>query len=710
MIPLASQRDSARWLLLPLVLGVVLFFLVTGGKILNPGYTDWLMNGDPAQHLLGWQFFRFTPLLQWPLGANPNFGMALSSSIVFTDSIPLMAFIFKVLNPLLPEQFQYMGLWALVCFALQSLFAWKLLGLYTRNKFLLTVGCVFFAIAPAAVWRLHGHFALFGQWTLVASLYLYCSKDYKRGQWVLLLSVGVLIHAYLVAMLLAIAITDLVQRIWIKQMTLLKAMAHAGAALLLVALIMWAVGYFMVGAGVASGGFGFYRMNLLSLIDADDIWSRTLPDIQGFSGDYEGFNFLGSGMLVLAAVAIYVGIKNRKTCFNAATALPLAVLSVGLFAYAISNHIAWGAHEFAYSLPAFTTRLTDTFRASGRFFWPAYYALYLLIFYILFTQLKNSVAISLCAALLAFQIFDSQLAWKYFNNKFDYSAVWSSPMSSPSWNDLAKRYKTIMVVLPRNSSENWIPIPQFAAAHHMSTNSGYFARVDSKKEDLMREQLTDVVKNNTYDPATLYVFKDEALWKLASETIKETNVLGVLDGFRILAPDLKNCTSCDTSDIESIAQLNDPPYSSDLFSFVSEGNGVASPMTGWSPPTALGMWSQAKTATVRLDSLTLPKRNLELKITATPFLSDQHPRQLVEVLINGVPLGTVQYTFGTTQKTQSVKIPKRLNLDPSHPLLITFNFKDAITPSELGMARDDRPLGLNMESLQFTSGSLQGTQ
>ncbi len=117
--------------------------------------------GDPAQHWLGWQFFRYSPLLQWPLGANPNWGMDIGSSIVFTDSIPLLAFIFKPLNALLPDTFQYCGLWILICFLLQSLFAWKLLSLFTQDKWLPLIGSVFFTLAPVFLFRLHAHITLY---------------------------------------------------------------------------------------------------------------------------------------------------------------------------------------------------------------------------------------------------------------------------------------------------------------------------------------------------------------------------------------------------------------------------------------------------------------------------------------------------------------------------------------------------------------------
>ena len=81
-----------------LIMGTAIFVYVTGGAIINPTKRDWLMLGDSAQHYLGWEFFRNTPLWQWPIGANYPLGMELSSSIVFTDSIPIAAFIAKLLN------------------------------------------------------------------------------------------------------------------------------------------------------------------------------------------------------------------------------------------------------------------------------------------------------------------------------------------------------------------------------------------------------------------------------------------------------------------------------------------------------------------------------------------------------------------------------------------------------------------------------------
>ncbi len=208
-----------------------------------------------------------------------------------------------------------------------------------------------------------------------------------------LLAATALIHAYLLVMVLAIWSADLIQRCWLKQMGIVKALSYFFAGSVCIAIIMWAAGYFMLGAGVGVGGFGVFRMNLLSLIDPDDFFSKLLPDQKGGSGDYEGFNYLGLGMLGLSLIAAYELLRNVKTRPKARlspTLTPILTICIGFFLYAISNHVAVGPHEiFSYDLPPIIGHFTNAFRASGRLFWPVYYVIYLGIFYLLFTRLRR---------------------------------------------------------------------------------------------------------------------------------------------------------------------------------------------------------------------------------------------------------------------------------------------------------------------------------
>jgi Family of unknown function (DUF6311) len=642
---------------LPILLGFAAFLLITGGKILRPTYTDWLMEGDPATHWLGWQFFRHSPLFQWPIGANPNYGMDLGSSIVFTDSIPLLAFIFKPLNVFLPDTFQYIGLWVLICFSLQSYFGWKLLTLFTRDEWLPLIGSVFFTLAPACLWRLHGHYALFGHWVLLAALYFYFTKNFSIFRWLGLLAAVTLINAYLLVMVFVIYSGDLIQRCWLKQTAIVKTVSNFFVGSICIAIIMWAAGYFMLGTGVGTGGFGLYRMNLLSLIDPDDIWSKLLRDHKGGSGDYEGFNYMGLGMLGLGLIAGFELLRNLKIGFKVKIN-PILVISIGFFLYAISNHVAIGAHEiFSYYLPSITEPFTNAFRCSGRFFWPVYYLMYLAIFYLLFTGSTRSTAITFCAVMLFFQFIDSTAVWRTFRNKFVHSPAWLSPMRSPIWSDIAYRYRKIILVLPHNQPTNWMPLSQFAAMHRMAINSGYFARVNPEKEQAARDRIATSILNNELSLDSLYVFENDALWKLASSQISPSDITGVLDGFRILAPNLRDCKNCNVASIASVSVGSRHDFDDTMkrISFTSNGTGQKYSLYGWSDPEPWGTWSDGDTAFLVLNVSNLPKNDFELLIEGHAFLAREHPSQEIDILVNKQYVAKLKYDQQSNGGARAVK-------------------------------------------------------
>ena len=103
-----------------LLLGFVVFYIVTGFEIISPINISWLefKKGDQATYYYGWLSYRNSPWT-FPVGLNPNYGLELSSSIVFSDSIPLLAIFFKSISYILPKNFQYFGAWILFCFVFQ---------------------------------------------------------------------------------------------------------------------------------------------------------------------------------------------------------------------------------------------------------------------------------------------------------------------------------------------------------------------------------------------------------------------------------------------------------------------------------------------------------------------------------------------------------------------------------------------------------------
>src|SRR5687768_5815794 len=85
----------------PLLLGAVASALIVGVAGIDPTNIGWCTGGDAATHYLGWSFFRNAPW-GFPLGDNRSYGLELGSSIFYSDSIPLLAFMFKPFSRWLP--------------------------------------------------------------------------------------------------------------------------------------------------------------------------------------------------------------------------------------------------------------------------------------------------------------------------------------------------------------------------------------------------------------------------------------------------------------------------------------------------------------------------------------------------------------------------------------------------------------------------------
>jgi hypothetical protein len=122
--------------------------------------------------------------------------MSWSSSIVFSDSIPLLSF-FQTC-----QEFFYLPISILRALDIRSiilmgLFSFKLMRLFVDSKYASVIFTVFFVVAPTELNQLRWYGALFGHWMIVAALYLYFSKKSTTGKWIALTVCTSRVHAYL---------------------------------------------------------------------------------------------------------------------------------------------------------------------------------------------------------------------------------------------------------------------------------------------------------------------------------------------------------------------------------------------------------------------------------------------------------------------------------------------------------------------------------
>jgi len=505
---MSQTAKKGVFLAIAALVGAFIFYRYTGGTVLDPTQVSWLMTGDPAQHWLGWQFFRGTPLWQWPLGRNYPFGMEVSSSIVYTDSIPLMAFLFKPFNAWLPEAFQYTGIWLVLCCLLQAVFGYLVALRLTAQPLYSLLCASVFALAPIYFFRMTGHFALAGHWLLLAGLYLYLAPRFQRSAWLLLLVLAAWVHAYLLAMTLSIWGAALI-RDWRMTRDTRGVVVSMIATLLLIALAMDMAGYFTVRhGGQVADGFGLFRLDLASLFNPGLAFiSKMIRPYNNELTNLEGFNFLGLGMLILLAYCL-LDAGGRATPAGIKDVLlrePYVLLSLGLTLFALSNVISLqGRLGFTYPLPDSLLAIANTFRASGRFFWPVYYGLMAWAMLHLWRRTGRK-AVVILLGILCIQIWDMGGLRGHLIETFQQRHASEAALVRSPWSDVAVGYQSIVAFEPDLMVPHWLPIGEFAATHGLNMNFGWFARVDQKAKLHQRLKLTDLAASMALDPHNLYL-------------------------------------------------------------------------------------------------------------------------------------------------------------------------------------------------------------
>ena len=333
-------------------------------------------SGDIAQHVSGWWYYA-KDSWHFPLLHTGRLNHPEGVTIALTDSIPLMALLFKSLLTLFPtffpENFHYFGWWMGLVFVAQAVSAVMLMrALGAKSLFALIISIGFALTWPVLHARYH-HAALMMQSIIIFALAFYflgSSKAWSSNKtslsFIALSLVGLTVHPYFLPFVAGLFVAFMVDQIvkgepWLLQ---LKRLLVFGFAL---GLTMWALGYLDRKAPLAGFGDFFFLDLKHPFCGGGKLIKCGIGPVYAFPY-HEGFNYLGAGLLLLIPFAL---LFNLKTLLSLPKKYPaLLILVLGFFLYALSNRVRYaGVEIFSYPLPTWLQFLTGTFRASGRFFW-----------------------------------------------------------------------------------------------------------------------------------------------------------------------------------------------------------------------------------------------------------------------------------------------------------------------------------------------------
>jgi hypothetical protein len=313
-------------------------------------------------------------------------------------------------------------------------------------------------------------------------------------------------------------------------------------------------------------------------------------------GDVEGFSFLGGGVILLIGLATlvlaYRRVASRFPNFqvsqvaevSAATfvittgwiAMSTQVFSMALFvlltifiiqfsikkvvakncearsrhrilfflvaslaAYSMTFRPGIGRRTFfEYPLVPLFKQFTQTFHTHGRYIWPAYYLLVLVVIVATCRVFNKKLATVVLAGCLLFQVVDSASAVTTVRQRFTDAPQWVSPMQDPRWEELARTHKNIIALplLINDVEGRWMLISDFASRHKMGTNAVYFSRINMEEASQYAGRLHQGFLNGNLDASNIYIVTDDKYWEGVVGLKFPYAFTGDIDGFHVVVP------------------------------------------------------------------------------------------------------------------------------------------------------------------------------
>jgi len=447
VIKFLIKSNSVLYFFCGLIFSLTTIFITASFKILNPTYTGWLTQGDGIAEI-SWEFFRHQPIFQFPLGLNPKYGLEISSTIAFDGQIPLMSMIFHPFSSILPDRFQYVGIFLLISFTLNFYFAAKIFIFLRMSKTHIVVNSILLSLSPIILNRYieNTHYSLTSAWLILWAIYLNLKNDGKYTQWILIFNIAVLIHFYYVIFVLTLYLINSIFNLMQNRINTLKYLLQNLILISSVLLNMYLVGFFYGDVDIENIGYGMLKSTLTSLIDPSG-WSIILGDIPELEGAYEGFSYIGTATIFLIAVYLLIAkkIKAKKVDKNLNFS-PIWISSISLFIFSLSNKIAFGKFEIIeFQVPSFMSTFTNTFRSTGRYTWLLVLFLFIFVSYKLFLSLNTKTYTLVIIISLFLFLFDSSKQL-ISERERKFIAVNKTNLTNPAWYELNECYKNIRFI------------------------------------------------------------------------------------------------------------------------------------------------------------------------------------------------------------------------------------------------------------------------
>ena len=500
---------------------LLVFFVYSGGfSRLDPRNFQWISGDNSLSYIA--QLFFLTDKWRFPLGANPNYGLELSSSLIYTSPpLPLML-LQKILR--IPPELQFVGLWLLLCLVLQVYLGAKIARELGGNFFQSLIFGVL-QITPFMLMRMEIHYWLSAHfiilWSLLIVVLYLKSKKVRIYQVVCLLALAYTIHGYLLLFSILLFFVICIREYANKR----GEFTRLSQRILISSLITPLLSSFLIdGFGSTSsslyekirmnftGQYSFYPSNVLAPLNPAvgfgrdcsiyhcmygsevpsyviENFSISSIDYGGVQGNEDGYLYLGAGLLFFALFVLLRIVRLQSWGFKLVKFvnewLSVLVYFGFIFMFSVTNRITFGSVEIHLPIPKMLRWGLSVFRGSGRFNWIIVYVALAFLFFLSVRYIASrTLSISLIFA-LTLQVLD--LSIPVINR---YEALESAQVRSfdipPKLNDgfskLSEK-KLYMRIYPSSSMQGFPSLAYLAWKNGLATNQAQSARFNYLQSD-----------------------------------------------------------------------------------------------------------------------------------------------------------------------------------------------------------------------------------
>lgn len=714
--------------------------LLIGWHNIDPRNLDWL-DGDPAVYQAGWEFLRhqhwsFPPA--WI--AHLDFPFGVSAALL--DVIPVVALPLKLIEKYLPANFQYLGLYVLLCYILQAFYGLRLVSLFVADRIVIFIGGLIFLNSPVLLARLNGHFSLSSQWLIVAAFYYYFrvpTRGALTGYASPLAALAIIaggVSPYIAVMVVLIGLTailrsffrtrqdssdlDLIEigasgtgRPALSRSKASTSLNHALAVLTLIGVTATSLllfGFIAVGSGQKFEGIDYtkYSMNLLSLLNPPG-GDPYFDFLQVFPRQrFEGNNYLGLGIILLGIMSTIRRPALIADLWSPAVR-PLLLLSAICTLLALSTTISLGQRILiTMPVPSWIFHALAIFRASGRFFWPVHYLLLLGVIV--------GATTAFCAPWSRRAVFAVTLLVQYIDSipirdglNAHARITHLNPLMAREWETIGKLHKHL-IILPAwqcgldrtpGGGASWPWFARLAARSGMTLNSVHSARPSSASKSFNCTKLPKQLLSRGPEKDSAYILDDRLALSLVSH-YSSTHFCRRIDGFNLCTFDPRQAPLSLLLPEQILPPGILPPYVCGTQFRADQASPKSMFMTGWDLREAPAIWTVGREAAIYIRPLLPPRGDLRLEMTFAgqgALLTATHPRQRAFVTADGYPVGTMEFNLGRAYNDRAITIPRRFVRD-NRIVEILFELPDAVAPSDLRINIDGRLLALHVSRIR----------